>query len=203
MLAPIVSAALIGLMASGGPCTAARAIAGSAFYSGPRRVISLAAFTIGAFLTDLALVSSLGLFFRALEISAVCYGVAAIASLMTGVWTIARKPPDTCLHGLRSPNTQALPTLAVPLAAGMGSALLLGACCAPFVLAAAATAGPSANPLVISVAYAAAHAGIPLLLSLWSRHIKRFLMHVGAREALISIEAGIFIACALYFGALV
>jgi hypothetical protein len=80
MLAPIISAALIGLMASGGPCTAARAIAGSAFYSGPRRVFSLATFTFGAFLTDLALVSSLGLFFRALEISAFCYGVAAIAA---------------------------------------------------------------------------------------------------------------------------
>lgn len=203
MLAPIISAALIGLMASGGPCTAARAIAGSAFYSGPRRVFSLATFTFGAFLTDLALVSSLGFFFRALEISAFCYGVAAIASLIAGVWTIARKPPDTCLHALPPRNTQSIPTLAIPLAAGMGSALLLGACCAPFVLAAAATAGPSADPLVISVAYAAAHAGIPLLLSLWSRQLKRFLTHAGACEAIITIEAGIFIACALYFGALV
>ena len=202
MLASIISAAIIGLMASGGPCTAARAIAGSAFYCGPRGTQSLGAFTCGAFLIDIALVSSIGFFLHALEASAFFYSLAAIASLVAGAWTISRVPTVACSHVFPVDGAGRSPTLVIPVAAGMGGALLLGACCAPFVLAAASTAGASVNPLAISFVYASAHAAVPLAISLWSRQLKNVLVKTGAREALISIEAGIFIACAIYFGVL-
>lgn len=192
----------MGFVANGGPCTAARVIAGSAFYKGFRGGLALGAFTLGAFATDVALVSSLGLFFRALEISSWCYAAAAIGSLAAGLWTIARPPAHSCSLGVDRAGATETSTVLLPAIAGIGSALLLGACCAPFVLAAAATAGIALNPLSIALAYGSAHAGLPLILSLCSRGAEKHFMRAGALDAIVSIEAGLFIACAIYFGIL-
>ncbi|MDH2908959.1 MAG: hypothetical protein HKL92_07925 [Candidatus Eremiobacteraeota bacterium] len=108
----------------------------------------------------------------------------------------------SCSSGVVRIGAPEASTVLLPLIAGIGSALLLGACCAPFVLAAAATAGIAMNPLSIALAYGSGHAVLPLILSLCSRGVKNTFMRAGALDAIVSIEAGLFIASAIYFGIL-
>ncbi len=199
----MLSAAGIGIMANGGPCTAARIIAGSACYRWNNRALALSAFTFGAFATDVALVSSLGIFFRALEFSGWWYALAVAATLVGFVWTITRPATHRCSQLTRNEHMGKEPVLAIPIIAGIGSALLLGACCAPFVIAAAATGVSSANVLAVAVVYAVAHAAVPLLATVLS--VRFWTMDVGPimGEAAIAIQSGMLLGCAIYFGILV
>ena len=202
MIGEMLSAAAIGIMANGGPCTAARIIAGSACYRRNNRALALSAFTFGAFATDVALVSSLGIFFRALELSSWWYALAAAAALVGFLWTIARPATHRCSQLKSNENVGKEPMLAIPVIAGIGSALLLGACCAPFVIAAAATGVSSANVLAVAVAYAVAHAAVPLLATILSARL--WTMDAGPimGEATIAIQSGMLLGCAIYFGIL-
>lgn len=200
MIGELFSAAAIGIAANGGPCTAARVIAGSACFRGSRRFVAISAFTCGAIATDVALVSSLGLFFRALQFSGWWYALAAASTLLAFFWTITRPPADRCAgsHGLKSSRSDA--GLALPLLAGIGSALLLGACCAPFVFAAAATGVAVANPLPVAMVYGVAHAAVPLTATLLSGRVLPTNCAPVMREATIAIQSGMLLGCAIYFG---
>ena len=202
IIGALLSSATVALIANGGPCTAARVLAGSSFYRGPKRFITLSAFTFGAFAADVALVSSLALFFRVLEFSSWLYAFAAATALIAGFWSITRPIDRRCAvpHGNAGAGEKSM--LAVPVVAGMGSSLLLGACCAPFALAAAATGGRGASPLAVAIAYAAAHAAVPLAATVISRAFVSVKVDRGFREATIVIQSGLFFGCAVYFGML-
>ncbi len=198
----LLSAATVGIIANGGPCTAARVLAGSSFYRGRQRAIALLAFTFGAFAADVALVSSLALFFRVLAFSSWWYAFAAAAALIAGFWSITRPKGDRCTGSHGSAKAGNTSMFAVPLFAGIGSSLLLGACCAPFVFAAAATGGRSASPLAVAIAYAIAHAAVPLAATIISRVILTVEINHELHEAAIAVQSGLFFGCALYFGML-
>ena len=202
MIAHLYAAAVIGALATGGPCTAARVIAGSAFYSGNNRAVALSAFTFGAFATDVVLVSSLGMFLRALQFTGWLYALAAVAALVGAIWSLARPATHRCDTSLGALDAGRYPILAYPMLAGTASALMLGACCAPFVFAAAATVGTRATPLAVAAAYAAAHAGIPLAATILGG---RFFTAKISRElqvAASTVQAGLLLGCAIYFSVL-
>lgn len=202
MIAHLYAAAIIGALATGGPCTAARVIAGSAFYGGKNRVVALAAFTFGAFATDVALVSSLGLFFRALQYTGWLYALAAAAALVGAIWSLARPATHACTTSLTGSYAGRFPILAYPMFAGIASALMLGACCAPFVFAAAATVGMGASPLAVALAYAAGHAGVPLAATILAQRFLWANVSRGMRVAASTVQAGLLLGCAIYFGVL-
>ncbi len=202
MIAHLYAAAIIGALATGGPCTAARVIAGSAFYGGKNRVVALAAFTFGAFATDVALVSSLGLFFRALQYTGWLYALAAAAALVGAIWSLAPPATHGCDTSLTASRAERTPVLAYPMLAGIASALMLGACCAPFVFAAAAAVGMGAAPLAVALAYAAAHAGVPLAATLLAHRFFSAKSSRGLHVAASTVQAGLLLGCAIYFGVL-
>ncbi|NNM98973.1 MAG: hypothetical protein HKL91_04130 [Candidatus Eremiobacteraeota bacterium] len=202
MIENLLAAAAIGALANGGPCTAARVIAGSAFYRGRDRGVALSAFTFGAFVTDVALVSSLGLFYRALQYTGWLYALAAVSALLGALWILSRPAAHTCTESRGHASSATYPILAYPVFAGCGSALLLGACCAPFVFAAAATVGRGAGPIAIALAYSAAHAGVPLVATILSSRCLPATIGAEMREATVTIQAGLLVGCAIYFGVL-
>ena len=202
MIAHLYAAAIIGALATGGPCTAARVIAGSAFYGGRNRVVALSAFTFGAFATDVALVSSLALFFRTLQITGWLYALAAVAALIGAIWSLLRPATKSCKTSFAALEAGRYPMLAYPMLAGVASALMLGACCAPFVFAAAATVGMGAAPLAVAVAYAIAHAGVPLAATILARRFFSGRISQELHGAATTVQAGLLLGCAIYFGVL-
>ncbi|MGC8485410.1 MAG: hypothetical protein ACP5O6_07250 [Candidatus Baltobacteraceae bacterium] len=202
MVGNLFAAAAIGALANGGPCTAARVIAGSAIYRGRNRRIALSAFTFGAFATDVALVSSLGLFFRALQFTGWLYALAAIAALFGALRSLFRPTMHTCLCASESPGSGKYSILTYPMLVGIASALMLGACCAPFVFAAAATVGQGAGPLAVAVVYGVARACVPLAATMLGNRLMPARLPVAWREAALTVQSGLLLGCAIYFGML-
>gem|GEM_PF-2749872 len=202
MVTGFLGATAIGVLANGGPCTAARVVAGASLFRGRERMPALIAFTLGGIAADVALVGSLAFFLHALELSGWWYAIAACTSFVAGLWAISRPS----LHHCPQPAVQRKQThgssIALPLFAGVGSALLMGACCAPFVAAAAASGASAVHPYGVAMAYALGHASIPLVAILCASRIEQLLLSAGAREALLTVQAGIFFGCAGFFGLL-